>query len=169
MLETGIKVIDVMCPLVRGGTVAIAGEYAAGPMVVTEELCRRLSSEPGGVSIFTFIPPGPGPSFQEVWAKEGHTGGTVGTVQTFYFVGEEAWTAERLSALPAVDAVIRLSRELARLGIYPPSRRDHLAAPDCWTRAVVEPEHAEIAARVREVLAGRVGGDGREPPRSEIS
>jgi hypothetical protein len=99
--------------------VAIAGEYAAGTMVVTEELCRRLNSEPGGVSIFTFVPPGPGLSFQEVWAKEGYTGGTAGTVQTFYFVGEEAWTAERLSALPAVDVVIRLSRELARLGIYP--------------------------------------------------
>jgi F0F1-type ATP synthase beta subunit len=30
LLETGIKVIDVMCPLVRGGTVAVAGELRAG-------------------------------------------------------------------------------------------------------------------------------------------
>src|SRR5881275_208342 len=77
----------------------------------SEELVRRLSDEPGGVSLFTFIPPGPSLSFQEVWAKEGYTGGTVGSVQTFYFVGEEAWTVDRLSALPAVDVVIRLSRE----------------------------------------------------------
>ena len=53
------------------------------------------------------------------WPTRGHTGGTVGTVQTFYFVDDEAWTAERLARLPAVDAIIRLSRDLAQLGIYP--------------------------------------------------
>jgi F0F1-type ATP synthase beta subunit len=152
LLETGIKVIDVMCPLTRGGTVAIAGEYAAGPMVVTEELCRRLNSKPGGVSIFTFIPPGPGPSFQETWVKEGHTGGTAGTVQTFYFVGEEAWTVERLSALPTVDAVVRLSRELARLGIYP-TIDAIISRSRLLDDKLVDPEHAEVATRVREALA----------------
>jgi RNA polymerase sigma factor (sigma-70 family) len=34
LIETGIKVIDVMCPLVAGGTVAIAGEPGAGVIVV---------------------------------------------------------------------------------------------------------------------------------------
>jgi RNA polymerase sigma factor (sigma-70 family) len=151
LLETGIKVIDVMCPLARGGTVAIAGEYAAGTMVVTEELCRRLNSEPGGVSIFTFVPPGPGLSFQEVWAKEGYTGGTAGSVQTFYFAGEEAWTAERLSALPAVDVVIRLSRELARLGIYP-TIDAIISRSRLLDEKLVDPNHAEVAAQVREAL-----------------
>jgi RNA polymerase sigma factor (sigma-70 family) len=151
LLESGIKVIDVMCPLVRGGTVAIAGEYAAGTMVVTEELCRRLNSEPGGVSIFTFVPPGPGLSFQEVWAKDGFTGGTIGTVQTFYFVGEEAWTAERLSALPAVDTVIRLSRELARLSIYPPIDAI-ISRSRLLDEKLVDQDHAQVAARAREAL-----------------
>ena len=164
LLETGIKVIDVMCPIVRGGTVAIAGEYRAGSMVVVEELAWRLRSEPGGVSIFAFIPPGPGLSFQEVWEKEGYTGGTIGTVQTFYFVGDEEWTAERLARLPAVDAVVRLSQGLAQLRIYPTvdavlssSRR-----PDT---APVDPEHARIAARVRELLvAAAADGGPRVPP-----
>jgi len=71
LLETGIKVIDVMCPLVRGGTVAIAGEYGAGTLVLVEELVRRLSGEPGGVSLFTFIPPGPSLSFQESLGEGG--------------------------------------------------------------------------------------------------
>jgi RNA polymerase sigma factor (sigma-70 family) len=164
LLETGIKVIDVMCPIVRGGTVAIAGEYRAGSMVVVEELAWRLRSEPGGVSIFAFIPPGPGLSFQEVWEKEGYTGGTIGTVQTFYFVGDEEWTAERLARLPAVDAVVRLSQGLAQLRIYPTvdavlssSRR-----PDT---VPVDPEHARIAARVRELLvAAAADGGPRVPP-----
>jgi len=157
LIETGIKVIDVMCPLTRGGTVAIAGEYAAGPMVVTEELCRRLNEKPGGVSIFTFIPPGPGPSFQEVWVKEGHSGGTAGTVQTFYFLGEEAWTAERLSALPAVDAVIRLSRELARLGIYP-TVDTIVSRSRLLDETLVDRDHAEVAAQVREALTACSAG-----------
>ena len=171
LIETGIKVIDVMCPLTRGGTVGIAGEYAAGPMVVTEELCRRLSSKPGGVSIFTFIPPGPSPSFQEVWAKEGHTGGTAGTVQTFYFVGEEAWTVERISALPTVDAVIRLSRELARLGIYP-TVDAIISRSRLLDEKLVGLDHAETADQVREALTAcsdGTTGPGAASPATELS
>lgn len=41
LIETGIKVIDVMCPLVAGGSVTLAGEYGAGLTVVMEELVRR--------------------------------------------------------------------------------------------------------------------------------
>jgi hypothetical protein len=45
LLETGIKVVDVMCPIIRGGTVAIAGEHRAGSMVVVEELAWRLQGD----------------------------------------------------------------------------------------------------------------------------
>ncbi len=152
MLETGIKVIDVMCPLVRGGTVALAGEYGVGTTVVVEELCRRLSSDSGGVSIFTFIPPGPDIAFQEEWTKEGWTGGTAGTVQTFYFAGEQAGTVERLSALPSVDVVICLSKELARLRIYP-TIDPVVSRSRLLDEKLVDRDHAEVAGRAREALA----------------
>jgi RNA polymerase sigma factor (sigma-70 family) len=164
LLETGIKIIDVMCPIVRGGTVAIAGEYRAGSMVVVEELAWRLRGAPGGVSIFAFIPPGPGLSFQEVWEKEGHTGGTVGNVQTFYFVGDEEWTAERLARLPAVDTIVRLSQGLAQLGIYP-TVDAVLSSCGRLPAGLVEPEHALIAGRVRDLLvAAAADGGPRVPP-----
>jgi RNA polymerase sigma factor (sigma-70 family) len=164
LLETGIKVVDVMCPVVRGGTVAIAGEYRAGTMVVVEELAWRLRDKPGGVSIFAFIPPGPGMSFQEVWEKEGHTGGTVGSVQTFYFVGDEEWTSERLARLPAVDAIVRLSRELAQLGIYP-TVDAILSSSRPLAAGLIDPEHALIAGRVRDLLvAAAADGGPRVPP-----
>jgi F0F1-type ATP synthase beta subunit len=168
LLPTGIKVIDVMCPLVRGGTVAVAGELRAGASVVVEELCRRLSREPGGVSIFAFIPPYDAPerAFQEMWAKEGYTGGTSGTVQTFYFLGQEEWTAERLATLPSVDTVIRLSKDLAQLGIYPTvdplASRSHLL-----DMGLVDPEHAEIAARVRQALPA-AGAETPATPEGEL-
>jgi RNA polymerase sigma factor (sigma-70 family) len=154
LLPTGIKVIDLLCPLVRGGTVAVAGELRAGTSVVVEELCRRLQDEPGGLSIFAFIPPYDAPAghFQEMWAKEGYTGGTAGTVQTFYFLGQEEWTADRLGALPSVDAVIRLSRDLGQVGIYPTI--DPLASRSrLLDGGLAEPEHAAVVARVREALA----------------
>ena len=160
LLETGIKVIDVMCPVLRAGTVAIAGEYRAGSMVVVEELAWRLRAERGGVSIFAFIPPGPGMSFQKAWEKEGHTGGTVGGVQTFYFVGDEEWTSERLARLPTVDAIVRLSRDLAQLGIYPTV--DAILSSG---RPLVDPEHALVAGRVRDLLvAAAADGGPRVPP-----
>ncbi len=164
LLETGIKVIDVMCPIVRGGTVAIAGEYRAGSLVVVEEMAWRLRGEPDGVSIFAFIPPGPGLSFQEVWEKEGYTGGTVGNVQTFYFVGDEEWTAERLARLPAVDTIVRLSQGLAHLGIYP-TVDAVLSSCRRLDAGLVEPEHALIAGRVRDLLvAAAADGGPRVPP-----
>jgi RNA polymerase sigma-70 factor (ECF subfamily) len=151
LLETGIKVIDVMCPLVRGGTVAIAGELRAGTLVVMEELVRRLSGGPDGVSLFV-LAPWPLPSIAEVLKKDGYSDGTVGAVQTFHFRSEEgAWTPERLASLAGVDVVIRLSADLARLGIYPTvdplTSRSRLLETGGVDRA-----HVELAARIREAL-----------------
>ena len=151
LLESGIKVIDVMCPLVRGGTVAIAGELRAGTLVVMEELVRRLSGGPDGVSLFV-LAPWPPPSIAEVLKKDGYSDGTVGAVQTFHFRSEEgAWTPERLASLAGVDVVIRLSADLARLGIYPTvdplTSRSRLLETGGVDRA-----HVELAARIREAL-----------------
>jgi RNA polymerase sigma factor (sigma-70 family) len=159
VLETGIKVIDVLCPLVRGGTVSIAGEYRAGTLVVVEELCWRLRSAAGGVSIFASVPPGPrSTSFQEAWEKEGHTGGTLGAVQTFYFAGEEEWRPEQVSRLPEVDVLIRLSRALADARIYPPV--DALVSRSrLFEAAPTEAAPAEIAGRVRRLLSMAAGAD----------
>jgi hypothetical protein len=159
VLETGIKVIDVLCPLVRSGTVSIAGEYRAGTLVVVEELCWRLRSAAGGVSIFAFVPPGPSrTSFQEAWEKEGHTGGTLGAVQTFYFAGEEEWRPEQVSRLPEVDVLIRLSRALADARIYPPV--DALVSRSrLFEAAPTEAAPAEIAGRVRRLLSMAASAD----------
>jgi len=70
LLPTGIKVIDVMCPLVAGGTLAIAGEWKAGTAVVMEELVRRLSGGTDRISMFTFMPSGRGITHAEMREKE---------------------------------------------------------------------------------------------------
>jgi len=161
VLETGIKVIDVMCPLLRGGTVAIAGEFRAGTTVVMEELVRRLNEGTGGVSLFVVTSWAP-PSIADALRKEGYSDGTVGTIQTFYFRSEEgAWTPDRLADLAGVDVVIRLSADLARMGIYPTvdplSSRSRLLEDRLADR-----DHVELAARIREALRPLLSGSSEE-------
>jgi hypothetical protein len=57
VVETGIKVIDVMCPIRAGGSVAIASENGAGGTVVMEEIVRRISNSRHPVTMFMLIPP----------------------------------------------------------------------------------------------------------------
>ena len=162
MLETGIKVIDVMCPLVAGGTVAIAGDVGAGITVMMEELVRRLSGGCEPLSIFVMMPPPssewpyslePGFSHAEELRKEGYSEGTVGAVQTFFLRAEDGpWTTQRLVALAPVDVVIRLSRERGQAKVYPTV--DVLASRSRLLEAkAVNAEHAMIAERVRQALS----------------
>ncbi|PYN87968.1 MAG: hypothetical protein DMD87_11500 [Candidatus Rokuibacteriota bacterium] len=143
--------IDVMCPLVRGGTVAIAGELRAGTTVVMEELVRRLSGGSAGVSLFTLAPWTP-VSIADTLKQDGFSEGTMGPVQTFYFRSEEgAWTPERLAGLAGVDVVIRLSAELAGRGIHPTvdplTSRSRLLEAQSHDRG-----HVELAARIRTAI-----------------
>jgi RNA polymerase sigma factor (sigma-70 family) len=163
LLETGIKVIDVMCLLVADGKVAIAGDRGGGTTVVMEELVRRLSRGRDRLTIFLMMPQPsaeiwprelePGYSLADELKQDGYSEGTVGAVQTFFFRAEEGgWTPERLEALAPADTVIRLSVERARAKVYPTvdvlTSRSRLLE----TKAVAE-EHVAIADRARRALA----------------
>jgi RNA polymerase sigma factor (sigma-70 family) len=157
ILETGIKAIDVMCPLIAGGTVAIAGEFGAGATVVMEELVRRLNAGADGISLFTLLAPWPGErepgySLADALKQEGFSEGTVGAVQTFFFRGQDGpWTPEQLEGLRPVDTVIHLSREMAKAKIYP-------CVDVCTSRSRLLEEghagerHALVASRVRHAM-----------------
>ena len=53
--ETGIKVIDLMCPYVKGNKVGLFGGAGVGKTILVMELIRNIAKEHGGVSIFTGI------------------------------------------------------------------------------------------------------------------
>lgn len=55
LLETGIKVIDLMCPYLRGSKIGLFGGAGVGKTVLVMELIRNIAKEHGGVSIFTGI------------------------------------------------------------------------------------------------------------------
>ena len=55
MFETGIKVIDLLAPYVRGGKVGLFGGAGVGKTVLIQELIRNIAAEHGGFSVFTGI------------------------------------------------------------------------------------------------------------------
>jgi F0F1-type ATP synthase beta subunit len=171
LLETGIKVIDVMCPLVAGGSVVIAGEARVGVVVVAEELVRRLCGGNERVSLFPLVPLSsnlpPDGSFAADLKRESGNEGTVGPVQTFFFRAEDVpWTRERLEALAAAEVVIHLSRERIAAKVYPAvdvlTSRSRLLE----TKAVGE-EHVATAERVRHALAALWANRGRSQSGAE--
>lgn len=166
LLETGIKVVDVMCPLAAGGTVALAGEARAGTFVVLEELVRRLAAQSEPVSFFAVVPEAyrtEGLSFAEGLKKDGYSEGTLGPVQTFFFWGhEDPWTLKRLAALAPVDTVVHLSRARIEDGIYPGV--DVLTSRSRVLKTgAVSDAHRAIAARAREAIALLRAGDASAP------
>jgi F-type H+-transporting ATPase subunit beta len=55
VLETGIKVVDLMAPFVKGGKVAIFGGAGVGKTVLIQELIHNVAEHHGGVSVFAGV------------------------------------------------------------------------------------------------------------------
>ncbi|MBQ9867702.1 MAG: F0F1 ATP synthase subunit beta [Lachnospiraceae bacterium] len=55
VLETGIKVIDLLAPYARGGKIALFGGAGVGKTVLIQELIHNVAMEHGGYSIFTGV------------------------------------------------------------------------------------------------------------------
>jgi F-type H+-transporting ATPase subunit beta len=53
--ETGIKVIDLLCPYLKGSKIGLFGGAGVGKTVIVTELIRNIAVEHGGVSVFTGI------------------------------------------------------------------------------------------------------------------
>ena len=55
MLETGIKVVDLLCPYQKGGKIGLFGGAGVGKTVLIQELIHNIATEHGGYSIFTGV------------------------------------------------------------------------------------------------------------------
>ncbi|MCX6800559.1 MAG: F0F1 ATP synthase subunit beta, partial [Candidatus Falkowbacteria bacterium] len=55
ILETGIKVIDLICPILRGGKVGLFGGAGVGKTVIIQELIHNIAQEHGGYSVFAGV------------------------------------------------------------------------------------------------------------------
>ncbi len=55
IFETGIKVVDLMCPYSKGGKVGLFGGAGVGKTVLIQELINNIATEHGGLSVFTGV------------------------------------------------------------------------------------------------------------------
>ena len=55
MLETGIKVVDLLCPYQKGGKIGLFGGAGVGKTVLIQELNHNIATEHGGYSVFTGV------------------------------------------------------------------------------------------------------------------
>jgi len=53
--ETGIKVIDIMCPYIKGSKIGLFGGAGVGKTILVQELIHNIALQHGGVSVFTGI------------------------------------------------------------------------------------------------------------------
>ena len=55
ILETGIKVVDLICPYTKGGKIGLFGGAGVGKTVLIMELIHNIATEHGGISVFTGV------------------------------------------------------------------------------------------------------------------
>ncbi len=55
ILETGIKVVDLLCPYPRGGKVGLFGGAGVGKTVLIMELINNVAKQHGGLSVFAGV------------------------------------------------------------------------------------------------------------------
>ena len=55
MLETGIKVVELLCPYQKGGKIGLFGGAGVGKTVLIQELIHNIATEHGGYSVFTGV------------------------------------------------------------------------------------------------------------------
>src|SRR5262249_40328526 len=162
LLETGIKVIDVMCPLVAGGNAVIAGELC-NPTYTLYELTHRLKDGVDGLKLFALLRVwGAAPSgfsFPASLKEEGLADIPCGAVEQFFMRAEDGpWTASRLSRLDPFDVVIRHSRELARARVFP-AVDVVMSRSRLFETNAVSAEHVAVAERVRKAIAALWAAD----------
>ncbi|HZG66863.1 MAG TPA: sigma-70 family RNA polymerase sigma factor [Herpetosiphonaceae bacterium] len=146
ILETGIKVIDLLCPYTRGGKVAVLGGMGVGKLVVIEEVVHNVTAQGNGVSIFTFVHPGTEIS----WEREAmRTGSGLGAAQTIVLSADDM--IDPAGAAGVFDAVTYMSRDLAQSQIWPAVDpiRSHSQLLD---PAHVGQQHYDVARGVRNLL-----------------
>lgn len=152
LLETGIKVIDLLCPYPKGGKVGFFGPSGAGKMVVTAEVLRNVAADETGLAVMAFIhgqAEGLGwhTSPDEVPRPAG--AGQLLRLPIEDSIDVAAPAAHAASAL--LDAATYLSRDIGASGIWP-AVDPLLSTSRLLDPAIVGQEHYEVAHGVRRLL-----------------
>jgi RNA polymerase sigma factor (sigma-70 family) len=147
LLETGIKVIDLLCPYLLGGKVGIFGDIKSGKLTVIAELLYHLAGDEQGLALFAFAHAG---DEVDTWAAHPPPA-SAGAVQAIYVPAGNPSDPAFVGSFAALDAVTYLNRDLGAMGIWPAV--DPLASESrALDPAIVGQEHYDVAQGVRRML-----------------
>lgn len=144
-LETGIKVIDLLCPIADGGSLGLFGHPRVGKLVLVNELAHNLGTGGTQPVTFTFVK---APDEVNVYIK---LLADAGPLPTVVIAAEEASEGALKAASPFLDVAVFMSRKLVDEGIYPA-----VDGRQSWSRlldpAFAGAHHCEVAQGVLKAL-----------------
>ncbi|SAL97496.1 hypothetical protein [Absidia glauca] len=131
ILETGIKVVDLLAPYARGGKIGLFGGAGVGKTVLIQELINNIAKAHGGYSIFCGV---------------GER-----TREAVYVPADDLTDPAPATTFAHLDATTVLSRSIAELGIYPAvdplDSKSRILDP-----RIVGAEHYKVATDVQQIL-----------------
>jgi RNA polymerase sigma factor (sigma-70 family) len=159
VVETGIKALDLLCPLPRHPRIGIFGPGGVGGVVLLEELIERLNARGESASIFYFVRPADAVVAQNITGEKEYPGDVAGQVQTFWLLSERATDPDFPATLDALDVAIFLSPTVFAVNIYPAI--DPLRSFSRASDNAIGARPREVAERVRALLrrAGELMSD----------
>lgn len=150
--ETGIKPIDLFCPLPAGGNVGLFGIQGVGRIVLVEELFHRLNSAPEGLRLFYLVHRTEPDSIRGMLRQEdGYPGDVAGAIQVVWLLTDLATDLDAAAKLDPFDAAIYCHPLLGVRGLWP-AIDPLLSDSVILRRRLVEPSHLETADRARQLL-----------------
>jgi RNA polymerase sigma factor (sigma-70 family) len=153
VLETGIKIIDLMSPLPLEGTIGVLGTHGVGKAILLMELHHRLKTSDGHLSILYFASPQEAISIRLLVDREpGFPSDANGTLETSWLVTTHATDPEYARSTQRLDAAVYMSPLISCRGLYP--------AVDCLYSSslllqsgTVGKDHLEVIERVHNLLS----------------
>jgi len=154
-IETGIKVVDLFCPLVKGGSTGIFGLAGVGKAIMLGEIIRRIAAHPDGNTIFGLGRRAERPLGQESIKEDTEIFGLsdkTGSVEALHLITDLASNPDYAAVTDVFDSVIYCSIELAVQNIWP-AIDPLIAHSKALTPEIVGAEHCEVARNCRDLIA----------------
>lgn len=146
MTPTGIKAIDLLCPLPEQGRIALVGDAHTGKVVLVEELIQRLGASGARLSIHVFVE-----TPDEVTTINALEYRMSASIEAICLPVTDSSREALADLLSRFDVVIAFSSQLARQRLYPAIDAARPSSRLLDTDAL-DPAHGELAATVRTVL-----------------
>ena len=149
VLETGIKSLDLLCPLPANGNVGLLGTSGTGKMVLTQELTLRLRGRPDAPRIFYLAAETEPALVRDLRAgSDGWPADASDGAQRIWVLTRRATDPTYSAGTDVFDATVYCSLLVGAQGLWPAVDPFHSTS-----RAARSERHAAIARRARESLS----------------